>query len=65
MQICISGRRRSLNQFPELGFDATLQTSVRHDQRLDSATRWRAERHKNNTQIERWPSVVQKMIPSE
>jgi hypothetical protein len=50
MQIRISGRRRPLNQFPELGFNATLQTSVRHDESLDSAARWRAERHKINAQ---------------
>ena len=63
MQIRISGRRRSLDQFLELGLNATVLTSVRHDESLDSAARWRAERHKINAQIATLPSVVQKMTP--
>jgi hypothetical protein len=50
MQIRISGRRRSLDQLPEIGLNATVLTSVRHNESLDSAARWRAERHKINAQ---------------
>ena len=50
MQIRISGRRRSLDYFRELGLNAKVLTSVSHDESLDSAARWRAERHKINAQ---------------
>jgi hypothetical protein len=51
MQIRLSGRRRSLDQFLELGSNATLLTSVRHNESLDSAARWGAEPHKINAQV--------------
>jgi hypothetical protein len=50
VQSRISGRRRSLDQFPELGLNAKVLTSVGHGESPDSAAQRRAERHKINAQ---------------
>jgi hypothetical protein len=65
MQVRVSGRRRPLDEFLELSFNAKVLTSVRDGESLDSAARWRAERHKINAQIAALPSVVQKMHPRQ
>jgi hypothetical protein len=63
MQVCASGRRRSLDEFPARGLNAKVLTNVRHEESLDSAAWWRAGRYKSYAQIAAVASVVQKMTP--